>query len=127
MYFKTRLDCANIDTMLFYKKFGYCKYLASLFGFIDSEGYFNYRLIEEDYKKENLLGYLENSIGKKFNKEDQDEIINNINVRVNGRQQRSYSKLNEGLKMLDLPYKILPKKSNGERYWLIEKIHDKKQ
>jgi hypothetical protein len=55
-------------------------------------------------------------------KQDQNELIDKIDLKVNGRKQRSYKKLNDGLNMINLPYIIIPKKSGNERYWIIEKI-----
>lgn len=78
---------------------------------------------EETYYEEiELKEWLRNIQGKKLFKEEQKALINKINVRVDGKQQRSYSKLNNGLKMLNLPYVILPKKSGNERYWVVEDI-----
>lgn len=116
MYFKCLIDITTIKIMLNFGKFGYVKYMSDLFGIE------KYRLIEEEYKKETLEDYLEIITGKKLYKEEQKELIDVIDLRVNRRQQKSYRKLNEGLKMIELPYIILPKKSNSKRYWIVEKI-----
>ena len=68
--------------------------------------------------------YLNNLVGERLYKEQQEELINKISLKVNGRIQKSYSKLNEGLKMINLKYIIIPKKSNSIRYWVIEKIEE---
>jgi hypothetical protein len=125
MYFKCLLDSVQVDEMKTYGNFGYCKYLAVKFGKYDSSHGYNYRLIEEDNKIMELDIYLENIVSKKLLKHDQHELVNKIDLRVNGRQQKSYKKLNEGLDMINLPFVILPKKSNDTRYWIVEKI-DKK-
>lgn len=112
-YFKSLIDITTIELML---QTSYITYMSDLF---DK----NYRLIDEEYEKENLEKYLDSIVGRKLYKEEQNELIDIIDLRVNGRQQRSYSKLNEGLKMINLPYIILPKKSNNKRYWIVEKIY----
>lgn len=94
---------------------GYKNYLAR--NIFDLE----YSTLEVTYEHEELGEYLDKIIGKKLFKEEQRELIDKINVRVNGRQQKTYKKLNEGLNMLSLSYIILPKKSNNMRYWIIEK------
>jgi hypothetical protein len=116
MYFKCKMDIADIEIIKTYGKFGYCKYLAYLFGFE------HYRLIEEDYMIDSLEMYLEQLIGKKLFKDEQKELIDKINLRVDGRQQKSYSKLNDGLKMINLNYVIVPKRNSDSRYWIIEKM-----
>lgn len=123
MYFKCLTDVAVIENMKQYGDFGYCKYLARKFGFYDAD--FDYRLIKEEYDKNiELVDYLNSIVGEKLFKEEQKNLIDNdkIDLRVNGRQQKTYKKLNEGLDMIKLPYVILPKKNNGVRYWIVEKF-----
>ena len=79
--------------------------------------------IEEQNKCNELKEYLDSISDIKLNKIKQKELIEKIDLRVNGRQQKSYSKLNEGLKMLNLPYIILPKRTKSERYWIITNIN----
>lgn len=123
MYFKCLTDVAVIENMKQYGDFGYCKYLARKFGFYDDSYGFDYRLIIEEYDKNiELEDYLESIVGEKLYKEEQKKLINKIDLRVNGRQQKTYKKLNEGLDMIKLPYVILPKKSNNIRYWIVEKV-----
>lgn len=122
MYFKCKNSISKIQTMKTFGDFGYCKYLAFMFGFLNKEGWWEYKMIEEEYEKENLEKYLDSIVGEKLFKDEQQELINKIDVRVNGRQQKSYKKLNNGLEMLKMPYVILPKRSSEKRYWIIEKI-----
>ena len=96
-------------------KNGYKDYVARALGK-------QYKIIEAIIEKDTLEKYLDGIVGKKLYREEQDKLIEIIDVKVNGRQQRSYNKLNEGLKMIELPYIILPKKSNGNRYWVVDKI-----
>lgn len=112
MYYKSLIDIANIQMM---SQSGYMKYMSKL---LDKE----YIIIEEKKESEELEVYLNRIVGKKLYKKEQEKLINAIDVRVNGRQQRSYRKLNEGINMLKLEYIILPKKSNEVRYWIVEKI-----
>jgi len=116
MFFKCEEDLSEILTILGYGKYGYCRYLKELFCMDD------YRIIEEDNKIDELERYLENIVGKKLYKEEQKELIEKIDLKVNRRLQKSYDKLNDGLKMIELNYIILPKKSNNKRYWIVEKI-----
>ena len=72
--------------------------------------------------KTEVKNYLNKIINKKLIKEEQKELIDKVNIRVNGKQQKSYKKINEGLKNLNLNYVIMPKKSNNTRYWIVKKI-----
>lgn len=116
MYYKNKFDLQEIRIIKSYGDFGYCRYLADMFGF----EYYN--ILENDNRKLSLSEYLDTLVGEKLDKEGQKELIEHINVRVNGTQQKSYPKLNEGLKMIKLPYIILPKRTNQHRYWIVEKI-----
>lgn len=78
--------------------------------------------VKEENKNNELENYLEELIGKKLFKEEQVKLIQKIDVRVDGKQQKTYKKINMGLEMLRLNYMILPKKSNNLRYWIVEKI-----
>lgn len=78
MYYKCKLDIDNIEIMKSYGNFGYCKYLANLFGFVNKKGYPHYRLIDEDYK-EDLNDYLDSIVGKKLLKEDKKNLKEEFN------------------------------------------------
>ena len=75
-----------------------------------------------------LEEYIENLLGERLYKDKQKELIDRIDLKVNGRQQKAISKLNEGLKMLGITYVIKSKREdkviNGVRktmvYWYIE-------
>jgi len=116
MFFKCEEDLSEILIIKAYGKYGYCKYLKEIFGMSE------YRVIEEQNKTNELEKYLESIVGKRLEKEDQKELIEKIDLKVNRRLQKSYDKLNDGLKMIELNYIILPKKSNSKRYWIVEKI-----
>lgn len=97
---------------------------------IEGKVIYNEKQLEDKEKKikerelyiQNILKpYLDSIVGKKLFKEEQKELIEKINLRVDGRQQKSYSKLNDGLKMIKLGFIILPKRTSKERYWVVEK------
>jgi hypothetical protein len=86
-------------------------------------------IMKESRKKmnenEELYNYLNELETIPLDKDKQKELIDKINVRVNGRQQKSYTKINEGLKMINLPFAIDSKRLtiNGQKdtFWIIEK------
>jgi len=141
MYFKCKFDLAEISIMIdTYKKFGYCKLLAKEFGFYDKEtGRYDYRLIDEDYKNNELERFLEKFKGKTIWKKEQEEIINNVGLKdKRGRLQRSHTQLNTYFDSNNLQFKINPKQDkrkilkNGKKnrnfdktYWIISKITNK--
>lgn len=134
MYIKCLIDLVEYEVMIKgYDSFGYAKFLAEKLGFYDQYyKYYEFEFYDSKVKKQTLEEYLDSLIGNKLDKEKQSELIDNIDVRVNGRQQKSFSKLNEGLKMLELPFIIVPKQSskleNGKkkniRYWMVEKLEN---
>lgn len=117
MYFKIKKDIAAISIMLL-KNYGYNRYMSEELGQTKD----NIILFEEDNNKIDLNEYLERLIGINLFKEQQNDLINKIEVKVNGRLQKRYNKLNEGLEKLKLPYIIKLKRTNKKRYWIIEKI-----
>ncbi|MEG0649726.1 MAG: DNA helicase [Oscillospiraceae bacterium] len=106
MYLKKKLDIMDYQTMKEWGEFGYCKKLAYLFGFYDSDSRtFTYRTIGEDYA---LESYLENNLGNiLFQRKDRKEIIEKIDVRSNGRLLKSISALNSALKERKIMYMIV--------------------
>lgn len=115
MLFKCLID-TSIMEMMIKEEFGYCKHIARLFGFYDEEDhYYNYIVIDKEQRKLKLNEYLESITGKKLYKDEQKELIDMIDLRVNGRQQRSFKKLNDGLEMLKLPYVILNNVDNRRK------------
>lgn len=100
---------------------GFKKYLINELKFNESK-VINYKDIKKENKTTMLDNYLDSIVGIKLYKDDQKELIDMIDLRVNSKQQKSYKKLNEGLNMLNLPFIILPKKSNDKRYWIVERI-----
>lgn len=101
----------------FKSKHNYCEYIKYK---LNADYYYNY---DVEKKLDDLKSYLDGIIGKRLMKADQNDLIEKIDLKVNGRQQKSCSKLNEGLQMIDMPYVILPKRTMNERYWELHKIN----
>ena len=116
MFFKCKEDLNEIKAIKEFGKYGYCEYIKTIFG-VEL-----YMIIEEQNVINELERYLDGVVGKRLYKDEQKELIEKIDLKVNRRLQKSYDKLNNGLKMIDLGYMILPKKSNNKRYWIVEKI-----
>ncbi|AEY66616.1 DEAD/DEAH box helicase family protein [Clostridium sp. BNL1100] len=140
MYFKCKFDLAEISIMLdTYKDYGYCKLLARELGFYDfDEGRYSYRLIDEDYKNDEIERLLDKYKGKALWKKDQETIINSIGLKdKRGRIQRSHTQLNTYFDSNNLQFKIIPKQDrrkikNGKKnrnfnktYWIISKNTNK--
>lgn len=126
MHFKASIDICEIEFMLQYKKYGYCKYLAKK---LNIE---KYRLIEEEYKKDSLEDYLENILGQvMLQVKDRKELIEKIDVRSNRKLLKKINNLNGALEERNINYRIVEfptsKMINGKqkRYpsaWRIEKL-----
>ena len=85
----------------------------------------DYEFIENVYDDVEVLSlqqYLNGLIGKRLYKAEQKELIDKINHRVDYKQVKSYKGLNLGLELINLPFVIIPKKSNDFRFWIIEKF-----
>ncbi|QHI72675.1 DEAD/DEAH box helicase family protein [Aminipila terrae] len=117
MLYKKKCDIELYKEMV---KQGYCKYISKLFGNK------KYSVEENIRRSKELKPILEELENKKLFKQEKNILINALNVRVAGRQQKTYAKLNQGLKWLGLPYVIIPKRTKHERYWIIEKIDNDK-
>ena len=143
MYFKKREDMADYSIMIKrYGEFGYCKFLATKFGFYDQDsGKYTYKLINED---SSLETYLERMVKDKvvlLNLKDRSELIKKINVKQNGKLLRSKNTLNQVLKEREIYYKIKEfsttryiadvsgkkKKKKYKQAWKIEKVELKSE
>lgn len=130
MYSKNLVDIANIQSMLgklgtrnLKIKYAYCKHIAKKLDKYDKDdNFYNYSIWEEEKDNNVLVTYLESIKGKKLLKDEQKELIEKIDVRINGRQQKTYKKLNDGLEMINLPFIIIPKRTKNERYWIVDEI-----
>ncbi|GEL75784.1 DEAD/DEAH box helicase family protein [Tenuibacillus multivorans] len=134
IYFKTKVDISEIKEMR-KKDYGYCRYIAKLFGFYIPEiNYYDYKVVEEEKEKVTLEDYLDSLIGKKLLKNDRNELIDKIGLKdARGRKQKGINLLNVYLMNNHIPYIIQkpPRKSyrdsNGmvkkeETYWTVGKI-----
>lgn len=119
MYFKCLADLNDISIMKTYGKYAYCKFLAYKFGFYDEDfGHFNYRLVEEEYMKNELDLYLDSIVGKKLLKEQQEELIEKIQLKdARGRIQKSIKLFNAYFVENEMNYMIVAKRTNQQRYW----------
>ncbi|HBJ1649387.1 DEAD/DEAH box helicase family protein [Clostridium botulinum] len=132
MVFKCKMDIMDIEIMKTYEKFGYCKYLATKFGFRDDNGYYNYRVIEEEDSKAKLERHLSDMVGKvMLQVKDRKELIEMIDVKSNGHLLKKINNLNGALEEREIPYRIVEfstsKMINGKqkRYpsaWKVEKL-----
>lgn len=114
MYFKALIDKVELG---FIKYDGYVGWLCDKL----NRGIFSF--YDEDIEaQDSLKDYLQSIEGARLYKAEQDELIDKIDLRVNGRQQKSFKKLNEGLDMLKLKYVIIPKKSGSTRYWIVNRM-----
>lgn len=108
MYFKKKEDIADYSIMLKkFDKFGYCKYLALMFGFYDEEaGRFTYRMINEDYE---LDSYLEKMVKDEIvllQLRDRSELIKKINAKQDGKLLKKADTLNKILEEREIDYRI---------------------
>lgn len=111
MYFKRRFDIAEYEIMKKWGKFGYCKYLANMFGFYDKDDdRFTYRIINEDNSLETYLDSIVESV--MLTRTDRKEFIEKINVRGNGKLLKSIDVLNGYLKENDYVYRIFEFRTN---------------
>lgn len=126
MHFKTSIDICEIEFMLQYKKYGYCKYLAKELGIE------NYRLIEEEYKKKTLEDYLEDNLGQvMLQVKDRKELIEKVDVKSNGKLLKKINNLNGALEERNINYRIVEfptskminrKQKRYPNAWRIEKL-----
>lgn len=129
MYYKSTLDIYDINKMLAYKNYGYCRYLANKFGLSGINGY---EIAEEKYLVEDLESYLNNIVGKNMLQvKDRKELIDKIDVQSNRRQLKKRSNLNGALEERNIPYRIIEfpismiVENKQKRYpnaWRIEKL-----
>lgn len=133
MYFKSVNDASLIDEMINLGRYGYCKYFALKFGFYDSDNdEFTYRLIEEDNNNDKIEKYLQEIVGKRLFKRDQEELVEIVNLKDSrGRIQKSLSLLNAYFIENKMSYLLVSKRTretNNDKkskttYWqLIDEI-----
>lgn len=135
MYFKCITDGAEMDIMKSFGDFGYCKALARKFGFYDPYIGYQYTLLDEEYKKNDLWYYLESITGKiMLNKGDRKELIEKVNVKQNGKLLKSLDSLNSALREQNIDFYIKQfetsrvengKKKNYKSAWKVMKLVEK--
>ena len=108
MYFKKKEDIADYSIMLKkFDTFGYCKYLALMFGFYDEgTGRFTYRMINEDYE---LNSYLQKMVKDEvvlLQLKDRSELIKKINAKQDGKLLKKADTLNKILEEREIDYRI---------------------
>ena len=108
MYFKKKEDIADYSIMLeTYGKFGYCKYLAATFGFIDNDtGGYTYRMINEEYELEKYLRRMVDNEEVLLQLKDRKELIKKIDARQDGKLLKKAATLNQVLEERGLDYRI---------------------
>lgn len=131
MYFKCKNDIKDIQRIIKYGSYGYCKYLAKLFGFYNSDiNYYLYSIIEDETNKYNLEEYLEKIMDKKLFKKEQNELIEKIGLKdARGRIQKSIRQFNIYFEENKINFLLINARSsqreNGKvkyiRYWKVIK------
>jgi len=113
MFFKCNTDKEEILKILEFGRVGYYEYIKELFGMEE------YRILEEDFKTDELVKYLDRIINQKLYKPEQKDLIENIDIKdKRGRIQKSISIFNAYFDENKLPYII---KSNTNN---IKKLED---
>ena len=82
----------------------------------------NNKIKESDRYIEIVEPFLEQVEGISLCKNDKEPLIQMINCRKDGKQQRSYAKLNEKLTKMKSEYRIIPKRTCSGRYWIVKKM-----
>lgn len=136
MYFKCRIDLAMIDIIKTYGDYGYCKYVAKLFGKINEYGYYDYHVIEQEDDNAKLERQLENLVGQVFlQTKDRKTIIDLIDVKSDGHQLKKIGVLNGALEERNICCRIVEfstskmidgKKKNYKSAWKIMRLEDGK-
>lgn len=108
MYFKKKEDIADYTEMLNkYGKFGYCEYLASIFGFYNKHlKKYTYRIINENYDLESYLEKMVKNDVVMLQVKDRSELIKKINAKQDGKLLRKEDTLNKVLEEREIEYRI---------------------
>ena len=108
MYFKKKEDIADYTIMLKkYGDFGYCKYLAVMFGFYDERtGIYKYRMINEEYELNSYLGKMVKDDVVLLQVRDRAELIKKINAKQDGKLLKKIGTLNQVLEEREIDYRI---------------------
>lgn len=114
--FKYRIDLEEIKEIKSYGKLGYIKYIRKNLGRED------YKLLEDDKKKDEINKWLYEMKDNILNKEERDELVKLLNTKdSSGRTYKSIGKLNKYLLENNLQYKVKPKIIKNKTYWMVIK------
>lgn len=124
-YYKSLIDIATIEEML---SGSYITYISTLF---DKK----YRILAEEYEKEELENYLNEIVGQvMLTRNDRTNLINKINVRQNGKLLKSLESLNSALREQKIRFHIeqfetsrmvCGNKKNYKSAWRVLRLTDK--
>lgn len=135
MYRKKQVDIKTYHEMKTLGDFGYCKYIAKLFGFYNEKtDRYLYNVAQENFA---LESYLENMVGEvMLNRADRKELIDKLNVRSDGHLLKGIDVLNDALEERGIQYRIEEfktsrlidgKKKNYNSAWRVYNTEDKKE
>ncbi|WP_163581145.1 DEAD/DEAH box helicase family protein [Gracilibacillus saliphilus] len=115
MYYKTKINITEIDKMLKLGEFGYCEYISNIF---EKE----YNILEVDKSKDRLSAYLDSVVGERLFKEGQESLKKEFKKNDLKSRTLGINTLNGWLVDKEIPYIIIPKRTNKKRYWVVEEI-----
>ncbi|MGG4508232.1 helicase-related protein [Heyndrickxia sporothermodurans] len=132
LYIKYLVDVSTYQSMV-KMDFGYCKFLAKIFGYYDPYDGYQYVVLDEKYEKETLEQYLDSIVGDKLFKDEQKELKEMFDK--NGLKARTLgiNTINGYLKDINSPYIIETGKRKSYRdengkikkeksHWIVGKI-----
>lgn len=126
-YFKCKTDIGTIENMLWFGKYGYCKYMTNLLGFYDEDtGEYSYRIIEEEYNNNQLEEYLKEIVGQRLYKSDQNKLKKAFNEYGLKARTLGINTLNGYLKDNNMSYMIISKRVRKNNklstIWMTEQL-----
>lgn len=117
-YYEIMVESLNLQMRV-----GFSSEVMNCLQGIDDNKVFYQSDMETKQHKDKIYLYLESVLLKKLFKEEQKELINVINLRDSrNRQQKDIKLLNIFLETNQYPFTLLPKKSDGKRYWIADTI-----
>lgn len=120
MYAKFKTDKLFYDTI----RNGYSTFVNIILNNLNINK--NVIYIEKKKEEDTLNSYLKLIEGKRLYKSEQKELINKVGLKdARGRLQKSIGSLNAYFEESKINYIIIPKRTNKERYWMIETIDRK--
>lgn len=88
------------------QKYGYCKHIAKIFGFKDSDGNYTYDVYGKDHSLEAFLQEYVDTGKVLLRQKDRKPLIEKLNIRKNGKLIKGLTPLNAVLEESKLPYRI---------------------